>query len=279
MRFPVFSGCAAAIVAASFSALADPQRPAQPSAASASRTIASVLAPPPGYRRIALPVGSFGAWLRNLPLKAAGAQVHLFDGRVKPDAGVYAAVVDMDIGTSDLQQCADAVMRLRAEYLFGRREFDKIGFRFTSGFYAGYPRWRSGDRVSVNGNTVRWVSRSAPDSSYAQFRKYLETVFSYAGTMSLERELKPVPFATMQPGDVLIRGGAPGHAVTVMDMAVNGNGERCYLLGQSYMPAQDIQILRDPSRVLGGVWYSLEAASGVVVTPEWRFTTEQLRRF
>ena len=71
-----------------------------------------------GLTRVAVAPGSFGDWLRHLPLLPPGAPVHLFDGRLKPRQDVHAAVVDLDVGTRDLQQCADAVMRLRAEYLF-----------------------------------------------------------------------------------------------------------------------------------------------------------------
>ncbi len=261
-------------------AVIDPARsqPA-PAAVAASRTIQTAIAPPPGYRRIALPANSFGAWLRNCPLKPAGAPVRLYDGRIKPDRGIYTAVLDVDIGTADLQQCADAVMRLRAEYLFHHGRYDAIGFHFTNGFHAAYRRWREGGRIAVAGSNARWVRRAQPDGSHAQFRRYLETVFAYAGTLSLERELRPVRYADMQPGDVLIRGGSPGHAVTVMDMAVNAAGQKAFLLSQSYMPAQDIQILRDPAKGLDGVWYLLQPDAAGVITPEWNFTTTQLRRF
>src|SRR5262245_3007875 len=76
------------------------------------------IAPPRGATRIALEPGSFGDWLRHLPLLPAGAAVHLYDGRAKARQDVHAAVVDLDVGTRDLQQCADAAMRLRVEYLW-----------------------------------------------------------------------------------------------------------------------------------------------------------------
>src|SRR6476659_4017926 len=81
-------------------------------------TIEARFAPPPGATRVAVAAGSFGAWLRGLPLLAPGAPVHLFDGSIKPRQDVHAAVVDLDVGARDLQQCADAVMRLRAEFAY-----------------------------------------------------------------------------------------------------------------------------------------------------------------
>ena len=50
------------------------------------------------------------------------------------------------------------------------------------------------------------------------------------------------------------------------------------MLAQSYMPAQQTQILINPSdRELGG-WYSLKGKD-VLITPEWDFPINQLRSF
>lgn len=49
--------------------------------------------------------------------------------------------------------------------------------------------WSAGLRPRVDGNRVRWESIAEPDRSYASFRSYLETVFTYAGSASLELEL------------------------------------------------------------------------------------------
>ena len=76
------------------------------------------------------------------------------------------------------------------------------------------------------------------------FRRYLDMVFNYAGTLSLSKELIALPYKNLQPGDVLIQGGSPGHAVVVMDVAVNRDGKKLYLLAQSYMPAQEIHVLK-----------------------------------
>ncbi len=143
------------------------------------------------------------------------------------------AVVDMEIGNRDLQQCADAVIRLRAEYLWKHKRYADIKFNFTSGFTAEYKKWAEGNRIKVNDNQVQWyASGKGVDYSYKTFRNYLDMVFMYAGTASLSRELPAVLYTSLQPGDVFIKGGSPGHAVIVMDVAIHPNtGKKVFLLG------------------------------------------------
>ncbi|RYE24793.1 MAG: hypothetical protein EOP51_06260 [Sphingobacteriales bacterium] len=232
---------------------------------------------PEGFQRIA--TNGFGEYLRSLPLKKYGSYVSYYNGEVKTKPNVYAAVVNMDIGTKDLQQCADAVMRLRGEYLFHSNQADKIHFNFTSGFVAAYSKWREGYLISIIGNNVQWKLAAQPDASYLGFRNFMDVVFSYAGTLSLSRELRSVSISDMQIGDVLIRGGSPGHAVIVVDMAEDKQGHKMYMLAQSYMPAQDIQILMNPNNKDLSPWYELNAAQNEIVTPEWDFTINDLKRF
>lgn len=241
-------------------------------------TLAERVSPPPGGRRTTVPPGSFAAWLRRLPLRPLGTTVRLFDGREKSAQGVVYAVVDLDIGTRDLQQCADAVMRLRAEYLWARGCAGRVSFDFTDGSPARWIEWRSGRRPVVAGGRVSWRQRAPMDSSYAAFRDYLNSVFTFAGSRSLARQLVLVRDpAQVEPGDVFIHGGSPGHAVLVVDVATDAQGGRMFMLAQSYMPAQDIHVLLNPE--LGNTpWYPALAA-GLLRTPEWDFDYRELRRF
>lgn len=241
-------------------------------------TLEERIKPPEGYERIAVSADSFGSFLRAFPFKPHGSPVKYYDGDVKTTE-VYVAVFDMDIGNKDLQQCADAVIRLRAEYLYEKGEYDKIHFNFTNGFRADYSKWRSGYKIAINGNDTTWVKKTDSAEDYQSFRKYLDVVFAYAGTLSLSKELQKAAVEDMQIGDVFIKGGSPGHCVIVVDMAENKEtGEKLFLLAQGYMPAQDIQVLKNPENDDSNPWYSLKQGE-MLNTPEWDFSSEQLMRF
>jgi hypothetical protein len=231
--------------------------------------------PPKGFQREAVDSGSFAHYLRNLPLKKAGTLVKYYDGSSKRSY-VYEAVVDLEIGKRNLHQCADAVMRLKAEYLWDSKQYDKIHFNFTNGFRVDYSEWMKGKRMVVKGNKTYWVNGAARANNYQDFWKYMELIFNYAGTLSLDREMKSKSVDQMEIGDVFILGGSPGHAIIVVDMVVNPNtGKKKFLLAQSYMPAQETQLLKNPLDPTSP-WYSTDFGE-VLNTPEWTFYANQLK--
>ena len=234
--------------------------------------------PAPGnYVRVTAAKGSFAEWLRDLPLKPGKTAVYLHNGKKKSRQDVHYRVVNIDTGKGDLQQCADAAMRLRAEYLFRQEKYDSIRFNFVSGFCADYSKWRVGYRVAVKGNDCRWVKQAAPDNGYNSFKKYMRVVFTYANTFSLSAEMTPVKNVTdIKIGDLFIQGGFPGHAVIVVDMAKNSAGHIVFLLAQSYMPAQDIHILKSPFSI--SPWYDIDFGDRLE-TPEWTFKKTDLKSF
>jgi hypothetical protein len=163
---------------------------------------------PPGCQRVAVAPGSWGEWLRGLPLKPLGTRARLFNGQLKGNQAVVAAVVAIDPGTSDLQQCADAVMRMRAEYLFSFNP-NKIHFHLTTGYDAWFSDYLAGTTFRVQGEEVRPAPKPTEAPTHAALSRYLLPVFGYAGTLSLSRELQPVSLDNAQPGDVLVRPPRP----------------------------------------------------------------------
>lgn len=211
---------------------------------------------PEGFSRSPANEDSFAAWLRERPLKK-DKTVYLYNGMPKRNQHAQYAVLDISVGKQDLQQCADAVMRLRAEYLYEQGNYAQIVFTDNAAHAYNYKNGK--DRTAFN--------------------NYLRTVFAYCGTASLEKQLRRVTFLNdIQPGDVFIKGGFPGHAVMVIDVAQNGKGEKIYLLCQSYMPAQDIHLLKNPMDPDRSPWYKV-IDNQEVITPEWTFGPRQLKRW
>ena len=232
---------------------------------------------PAGCRRVVVAAGSWGEWLRWLPLRPLGTKARLFNGQLKDRQDVVAAVVDIDVPPQDLQQCADAVIRLRAEYGFSH-DPNQVHFHLTTGHDFWFSDFVAGRTFVVRGEQVLPATRPAEAPTHAALARYLIPTFGYSGTLSLSRELRPVPLAQVQPGDVLIHGGAPGHAVLVVDVAENPATHQKYLLlAQSYMPAQSIHVLHEGPKA--SPWFPINTAAADLITPEWTFGPQELARF
>jgi len=211
---------------------------------------------PEGYHRVAVTPGSFAAYLQSLPLKPPGTQTKTYKGDVARTDVYTAAVVDMNIGNQDLQQCADAVMRLRGEYLYQQKNYKAISFNFVSGFKCDYIHYAEGYRYRND----KWVLKAKKDYGYPAFMRYMELVFSYASTISLERETRAITNPNdVKTGDIFIHGGSPGHCFIVMDVVENSQHQKQFLLAQSFMPAQNIQVLQYNSP-----WFSMEKHSDIL---------------
>jgi len=218
---------------------------------------------PEGFERLKTDSNSFEYYLQNFKLRTSDKTVYLYNGEPKSNQNVQYAVLDIDVGTKDLQQCADAVMRLRGEYLYSKKKYSEIHFNFLSD---GKPRY--------------FLEYSKNDTSYKIFRKYMDYIFSYANTGSLNDEMKSVAIDNMQIGDVFIQKRTPyGHAIIVLDMAENfKTNQKIFIIAQSYMPAQDIHILLNFNNTNISPWYELDFKDDIE-TPEWIFTKSDLKRF
>ena len=240
-------------------------------------TLESRISVPSGYQRTEVEEGSLGDFLHQYPMKAYGSKVHLFDGSEKYNQSAHISVFDLPIENYDLQQCADSVIRMYAEYFWNTKQYDRIAFHYTSGFLAEYPKWREGNRIKVDGNTVKWVKSAGYDDSYECFVEYLKNVFSYAGTLSMYcEEAVEIPLGEAKAGDVFLYGGSPGHVVMIVDVCENEDGEKAFLLAQGYMPAQEFHLLVNENH-LEDPWYYESEISYPFSTPEYTFQEGSLK--
>jgi len=243
------------------------------------KTIAERFPPPVGFKRTVFPEGSFQAWLQALPLKDGCPRIMLYSGSELLYMDWHCAVVDMDIGDQDLQQCADTIIRLRAEYLWKMKRYEELHFNFTSGDRSDWLKWRDGLRPYVHSNHVKFLKTAKYDESHSNFRRWLDNVFNYAGTISISRDYpKLKDKSKIRPGDFFVEAGNFGHAVIIVDVAVNETtGEKVMLLAQGFMPAQEMHILKNPGSHSLSPWY-LVRFGPVLETPQWDFNTKHLRR-
>lgn len=244
---------------------------------SEGRTLEERIRPPYGYERQKEDGNSLASFLREYPLKKDGKPVLLYNGEKKQNQNAHVAVFKLPLENEDLQQCADSVIRIYAEYFWHTKQKERISFRFVDGFQADYDRWRKGDRIRVGESQSSWVSGGTPDDSYEAFVKYLRIVFAYASTLSMEEESKKIELSNMKVGDIFLRAGSPGHVVMIVDMCKGKDGKKAFLLGQGYMPAQEFQLLRNPEHE-ENPWYYEEEISYPLDTPEYSFEKGSLRR-
>ncbi len=244
-----------------------------------ANTLDTRFTPPPGFVRDEVTPGSFGAFLRTLPLADEGTPVESFAGAtiLPADHRNLAAVAAIDIGSRDLQQCADSIVRLHAEWRFsaGKRDHN---YRSASGVSLPFSRYLKGERIVLVGKQIEWQKKSSPRApSHRALRAYLDGVFAGANTGSLARQAKKIRRDQLRPGDFFVIPGGPGHAVLILDVARAEDGRLALLLGQGFMPAQNFHVLRpDP----GSPWFRVAAddESGVD-TPFWKiFPWSSLRR-
>lgn len=218
-------------------------------------TIGTRFNPPAGYERKAAPKGSMAEFYRNYPMFPSTHHVTNCFGHTYDNT----QVLKMDLIGDNIQQCADAAMRLRCEYLFKQKMYDKISFHASNANI-----WSYNSYLTKNNKKV----------SEESLREYMFYLFSWCGSKSLDDyDTVPVKFNDIQVGDIACRGGSPGHVVTIVDIAYPVDGSKdtiAVLFAQSFQPAQETEIVE-------GRWYILSEYctfdAGVY------FNTEEIKRY
>lgn len=238
-------------------------------------TLESRILVPEGYERTQEPDDSLGTFLRNYAMLPDQTPVHLYDGEERKHASA-AAVFDMYLGDRNLQQCADSVMRIYAEYLRTIGREDKIAFHFVDGFLCDWESYKNGKRVKFVDDVPTWKESEVPENLDEAFEDYLNIVFAYSSTLSQVDESDAIPLDEIQIGDIFIKGGSPGHVILVADMCEK-DGKKAFLLAQGFMPAQQFHVLKNLQHE-EDPWYYEDEITYPFVTPDYQFDEECLKR-
>ena len=215
---------------------------------------------PWGYERIKGDDPAYSVFLRSLPLRGKGSKVMLFTGGESRFQSLNYAVVDLPL-LSNAEQCADVCMRLRAEYLFQTGQYSRIRFQ------------------NVDGKTMRYGG----GSSRKAFECYLKNLYGVASTFSLSREMKKRKLSDMQPGDVFVYparyGQKYGHAVMVVDVAINRQGKKVFLLAEGNTPARNIHIMRNFENPFRSPWFTLDEEADNLLISVFHYKSNDLKTF
>ena len=164
-----------------------------------------------------------------------------------------AAIFDISLGDEGYQQCADSIIRLYSDYFYENKQYDKISFQFSNGDECSYERWRDGHRMLVLGGFSMEIPAALSDDSEQQYRNYLKEVMNYAGTISLQNESKVISVSELKIGDFIC---SDSHVVMIVDIAENDKGEKCYLIGQSFIPAVCFHIVINRQGDEASAWFT-----------------------
>ena len=131
------------------------------------------------------------------------------------------SVVDMD--SIDFQNSHASIIRLRAEYLYKTKQFDKISFIIKNNIPFDFKQWLQGYRVEVKGKSINLKkSENEKDMNYENFRAYLRDVFQYTDAKSFRKNLRLIKDDDDDNefgiGTIIMSSRAPYDAVIVVDM-------------------------------------------------------------
>ncbi len=183
----------------------------------------SDIAPPSGFKRVANEANSYANYLRSLPLSTQ-SRVKLWNGSFLPhDYYQSLGIVDLPLlFDEDLEQCADFSMRLWSEYL---KSIDSLKYLSLFDFYG---------------------RKKSFAKSGKSFQDYLYWHMKYSNSYSIKLGAERVSLLSeLRAGDMFVQNDSEesiGHVSVVIDQATNNVGQSVYLVGYSFMPAQQFHI-------------------------------------
>ena len=234
---------------------------------------------PKNYMRTVYAEDSFQEYLRKYSLLPSGSDIINYTGKPYVYQQGHVGVFDLEVPSNGLQQCADALIRIRAEYLWETNRQDEIGFNFTSGHYCSWNKYAEGYRPKINGSKVSFHKTASANASKENFYKYLNLIFMYSGTQSLFDELPKIESVSeLQIGDMLIYPGSPGHVIMIVDEVIDTSGKKLFIFAQGNTPAQSVHILKNPNDASLSPWYEIEMDAYLEI-PTYYFNNTKFMRF
>jgi hypothetical protein len=201
-------------------------------------TIQNTISVPSGYQRMVYTSGSFSNWLQNLPLKKDNIIINYRGNNVESGFCHPFGVINMSLMfNSDLEQCADFAIRFWAEY---HKETGKLDNLFLFDYSGKKKNYKNSDQT---------------------YTAFLKTAFANTNSHSLKKGCTPVVVDELMPGDLFVQNerGGVGHVSVIMDICEARDGARLFLVGYSFMPAQEFHIEKAGDEYGIEGWFTLES--------------------
>jgi hypothetical protein len=243
------------------------------------KTIVTKLQPPAGYKRIQVEKGTFAHYLRNLPLLPDESPVKDYRGNIKKSKKdtTVASVFDYPIKGKKLEQCMDILQRLWAEYLCSQQLSEKIAFYLPGGFLLKWEDWKDGLRPKYHGIKVSLIKNADLDSTRNNFEKYLWEIFYRSNTQTAYFVYPVIEMVKLQIGDFIVKKGKRGHAVLIMDLAIDKFGNKVALIGHGDTPACQFHLLNYKKE---NPWFPIKQTKNYLPLPiKKKMYWDGLRRF
>jgi hypothetical protein len=137
---------------------------------------------------------------------------------------------------SELEQCADYCMRFWAEY---HKDMNKLDSLYLFDYSGNKKKFKNSEKT---------------------YTGFLNWAFSFSNSYSLKRGCKKISKNELVPGDIIVQneGGGIGHASVIMDVCKSEEGKKLYLIGYSFMPAQEFHIEKAASSRGTEGWFTIE---------------------
>lgn len=198
---------------------------------------------PPGYSRADTEPATFARFVQTLPL-SPGTSLRTWEGKAIDQGFEVLAVVNLPLlFKQDLEQCADWAMRLWAEYHKAAGRLQRLALYNYDG------------------------SRKRYRGSGESFEEFLRLRMAYSNSHSLKKGALPVSEEELMPGDLIVQNetGGIGHVSVILDMARPEDAPEApplFLIGFSFMPAQEFHVERAGPRHGTAGWFTLEGFRG-----------------
>lgn len=192
---------------------------------------------PGGYTKVSCGLSSYSSWLKGLYLKKENIILRHDKKTVPSNYYNVLGVIDMPLLFSEnIEQCADWGFRFWSEYHRDNGLLDRLYLFDYSG-------------------NIKYYNKSG--KSFISFLKYS---MNYSNSHSIKSGCDKVIPPDIRGGDMLVQNktGGIGHVSIVMDVCQNSKGEKLYLIGYSFMPAQQFHIEKADDRYGKEGWFTFE---------------------